>query len=222
MSRIYISYRRDDASEAASEIYDYLRNLGFDVALETDSIPAGVEFRAHIDDMVGSAGAVVAVMGQKWLENIHADRDVVRTQLESALERDIPVVPALVDGAKMPRTSELPRTLRELPYLNTAIVRGPPLVRDMAPLREAVTPLASRPSAQPPRKPPERRPVRGAGGNVAQAPPSSPPRPRSPSPAPDTIEFSVRVPSVVKPAIAFVRGAWGRFRAWIGRNLPIG
>jgi hypothetical protein len=197
MSRIYISYRRGDASEAAGEIYDYLCNLGVDVGMEPENIPAGGGVREHIDGRMKSAGAVIAVIGQRWLEKIHDDRDLVRTELECALQRKIPIIPAIVDGGRMPRTSELPRTLRELPYLNAAIVRGPPLVRDMDPLTHAITPFASRTS----RPPPGMLRGKGAEGDIAH-------RPRR----------SASFPSGMKPAISFVVNAWGRFRAWMARG----
>lgn len=161
MSSIYISYRRGDTSEAAGEIYAYLRNLEIDVWMDTESIRAGADVRKHIDGRMKRAGAVVAVIGQTWLEKIHDDRDLVRTELECALERNIPIIPAIVDGGRMPRTSELPRTLRELPYLNAAIVRGPPLVRDMGPLTHAITPYASRMSGPSSRPSPESPPGKG-------------------------------------------------------------
>jgi TIR domain len=218
MSHIYISYRLGDTSEAASEICAHLCNLGFDVWMETESIPAGVDVRERIDDTIKSAGAVVAVIGQKWLEKIHDDRDLVRTELECAIQGKIPIIPAIVDGAKMPRTSELPRTLRELPYLNTAIVKGPPLVRDLEPLTHAITPFASLTSGQSSRPPPGRPPGKvakggGAKGDVAHPQFGSPPWRRSSAPARDTVESGVSLPSVVKPAISFVADAWGRLRA---------
>ena len=44
--------------------------------------------------------------------------DFVRLEIASALRRDIPVVPVLVRGAKMPRAEQLPADLRELAYRN--------------------------------------------------------------------------------------------------------
>src|SRR5258705_6923889 len=42
----------------------------------------------------------------------------VRCETASALKRDIPVVPVLVHGARMPRAEQLPEDLAELAYRN--------------------------------------------------------------------------------------------------------
>jgi hypothetical protein len=44
--------------------------------------------------------------------------DFVRLETASALKRDIPVVPVLVRGARMPRAEQLPEDLAELAYRN--------------------------------------------------------------------------------------------------------
>ena len=44
--------------------------------------------------------------------------DFVRLETASALKRDIPVVPVLVHGARMPRAEQLPEDLAELAYRN--------------------------------------------------------------------------------------------------------
>ena len=58
----------------------------------------------------------VAVMGPRWLSartndgnpRLYNPTDYVRIEIESALKRDIRVIPVLVDGASMPRQSDLP------------------------------------------------------------------------------------------------------------------
>jgi hypothetical protein len=39
-------------------------------------------------------------------------------EIATALQRGIPVVPVLMDGARMPRSDELPSDLQELPFRN--------------------------------------------------------------------------------------------------------
>jgi hypothetical protein len=53
--------------------------------------------------------------GQRRLDD---ESDFVRLEIASALQRDIPVVPVLVRGARMPRAEQLPDDLRELAYRN--------------------------------------------------------------------------------------------------------
>ena len=53
--------------------------------------------------------------GQRRLDD---PMDFVRLETASALKRDIPVVPVLVHGARMPRPEQLPNDLAELAYRN--------------------------------------------------------------------------------------------------------
>jgi hypothetical protein len=73
------------------------------------------------------------MIGDQWLQltddqerrRIEDLSDYVRIEIESALKRDIPVVPVLVEEAKMPGANELPESIRDLAFRNAAeIGRG--------------------------------------------------------------------------------------------------
>lgn len=58
--------------------------------------------------------------------------DLVRIEIESALKRDIPVIPVLVGGATMPSEAELPKDIKPLAYRNgTQVRRDPDFHNDM-------------------------------------------------------------------------------------------
>ena len=65
---------------------------------------------------------LVAVIGRSWLEvkdgegrrRLDDPKDWVRLEIVAALERNVPVIPALVGGAKMPLASDLPDPLSKL------------------------------------------------------------------------------------------------------------
>jgi formylglycine-generating enzyme required for sulfatase activity len=126
MAKIFISYRRQDSAGVAGRIYDRLRaHFGNDaVFMDIDSIPFGVDFREHIDAAVGQCDVVLAVIGTKWAGETDAHRrldesgDFVRLELESALYRNLPVIPVLIDRASMPREAELPPSLAKLAFRN--------------------------------------------------------------------------------------------------------
>jgi hypothetical protein len=72
---------------------------------------------------------VIAVIGTRWLgktENnetrIAQPDDPVRLELEVALESDAPLLPVLVEEAKMPRATELPETPRPLVKRNATVI----------------------------------------------------------------------------------------------------
>jgi len=140
--RIFISYRRHDSADITGRIYDRLvQRFGKDqVFKDVDSIPLGVDFRDHLGNVVGRCNLVLAVIGDQWLTSAAAGgehrlddaKDFVRIELESALERRIPVIPLLVRGAAVPSDSELPKSLSALTYRNGISVRpDPDFHRDM-------------------------------------------------------------------------------------------
>jgi formylglycine-generating enzyme required for sulfatase activity len=126
MTKIFISYRRQDSIGVTGRIYDRLRAQFGDgaVFMDVDSIPIGVDFREHLDAAVGQCDVVLAVMGTKWAGETDArrrlddPRDFVRIELESALNRNLPVIPILIDHASMPDEADLPPSLAQLAFRN--------------------------------------------------------------------------------------------------------
>jgi hypothetical protein len=122
--RVFLSYRRDDASGHAGRLYDLLaaRYGPERVFMDIDAIPLGTEFGEAISRAVASCDVLIALIGRDWLRatDSHGRRrlddpdDFVRREIESALEQDIVVVPACVQGAEIPRAEELPASLAPL------------------------------------------------------------------------------------------------------------
>jgi TIR domain len=134
MTRIFISYRRYDSAYVASAINEKLgQRFGTDsVFFDIDSIPFGTDFRKYISDAVGKCDILLVVIGDSWVEAVdeHGKRrlddpdDFVRLELESALKRNIPVIPVLVGEARIPPMTVLPSSLQELTFRNAAEVRA--------------------------------------------------------------------------------------------------
>ena len=140
--RIFISYRRSDSADIAGRIYDRLiGRFGKDpVFKDVDSIPLGLDFKEYLDKKVGDCDVLLAIIGDRWLDagnpsgkkRLEDPADFVRIEIESALERGIPVIPLLVRGAEMPREDMLPPGLQKLVYRNGIPIRSDPdFHRDM-------------------------------------------------------------------------------------------
>ena len=77
---------------------------------------------------------LLAVIGRGWLDSaaesakrrLDDPRDHLRIEIETALRRDIPVIPVLVQGGPMPAEEDLPSSLRSLSYRYGASVRPDP------------------------------------------------------------------------------------------------
>jgi hypothetical protein len=132
MATIIVSYRRADGDAIAGRIRDRLANsFGDDsVYMDIDSIPFGLDFREHIKKALLQTEILVAVIGPNWIgqredgTRISDETDPVRIEVETALQRNIPVIPVLVGGASMPKPSELPDGLKDLAFRNAAAVDG--------------------------------------------------------------------------------------------------
>ena len=126
--RIFISYRRGDTTIYAGRLFDSLCALAGDdeVFMDIDAIEPGADFVDHIEREVGSCEVLIALIGRDWLDarDAQGERrlddpdDWVRLELKAGLDRDIRVIPVLVQGASMPRASDLPDDLSRLARRN--------------------------------------------------------------------------------------------------------
>lgn len=126
--RVFISYRRSDASGHAGRLYDALAGRFGDpnVFMDVEMAP-GIDFVRSIGEAVGSCHVLVVVIGPLWtsiarpdgVRRLDADGDYVRLEVETALGRDdVVVIPALVGGATMPEPAQLPPSLQGLTRRN--------------------------------------------------------------------------------------------------------
>ena len=124
---VFISYRREDSPGHAGRIYDRVRGrLGPEQVFWDIEIEPGVDFVEVIEQAVGSCQILIAIIGRNWLNAVDSQGsprlenpdDFVRLEIESALRRNILVIPVLVFGAPMPRPADLPEALRKLARRN--------------------------------------------------------------------------------------------------------
>jgi hypothetical protein len=124
MPGIFINYRRDDAPGVAGRLYDHLaRSFSRGrLFIDVDAIKPGLDFVKQLDAQVSQCDVLLAVIGPHWINaaddkgrrRLDGDHDYVRIEIASALKRDIPVIPVLVDGASVPTEAELPEDLKPL------------------------------------------------------------------------------------------------------------
>jgi TRAP-type C4-dicarboxylate transport system substrate-binding protein len=130
MAKILISYRRADTQAMAGRLFDRLSARYGEPAvfMDIDAIPFGIDFRQHIADALRECDVLVALVGPNWLgrrdggSRIDDAADPVRVELDGAFERGIPIVPVLIDDARMPSEAELPSSLKRFAFLNAAPV----------------------------------------------------------------------------------------------------
>ena len=124
MSNIFISYRRDDSSGHVGRLHEWLteRYDPDQVFMDIDRIAPGQDFVEAITAAISQSAVVVAVIGRQWLtlgapgggRRIDSESDFVHLELFAAITKGLPIVPVLVQGARMPGPDELPARLAPL------------------------------------------------------------------------------------------------------------
>ncbi len=128
MSKIFISYRREDTAGYAISLHDRLADrFGADhIFIDLDSIEPGEDFVEVINEKVGACEVLVVLIGRDWLtcqdesgqRRLDNHDDFVRLEVAAALERKIRVIPVLVGGAKLPKPDQLCVELAPLCHRN--------------------------------------------------------------------------------------------------------
>jgi len=158
-SKIFISYRREDASDIAGRIHDWLtqRLPQGEVFMDVTAIQLGADFVQMIDWTIRQCRAMLIVISPSWLTEITAPNSYVRAEVEAALRHPhLLVLPVLVGGATMPTAAQLPPGVQVLARRNAGVVRsGRGFERDMQDVGTALgltlgrAPLPSAPPVQP-------------------------------------------------------------------------
>ena len=98
---------------------------GKQVFLDMEDIAAGSDFPIIINEAVRNCELLLALIGPNWIElrdengqrRIENLTDFVRLEISAALERKIPIIPVLLENAKMPKADELSNELKQLSTL---------------------------------------------------------------------------------------------------------
>jgi hypothetical protein len=116
--QVFISYRRDDGAVLAEGIHDRLeRELGRDLAvIHVGATPLSVNFADAMRGEIAECDVLLALIGSNWLgvldgkgsRRLDDPNDFVRMEIATALQRDIPIIPILLDGGKLPMSDQLP------------------------------------------------------------------------------------------------------------------
>ncbi|MDQ3887222.1 MAG: toll/interleukin-1 receptor domain-containing protein, partial [Actinomycetota bacterium] len=168
---VFLSYRREETRHIAGRLADRLTDrLGPEqVFMDVDTIEPGADFAAAIAREVASCRILIALIGPTWATTTDRRRrrrlddpdDFVVLEIRAALERGIPIIPVLVDGAMMPDRTDLPEGLQGLARRNAVRLDHDTFRSDLTVLLNAVDRILSTPA------PAATEPTVGADAGVA-------------------------------------------------------
>ena len=127
MPQIFISYRRDDSQWVTRALWERLQAIyGEDkVFMDVESIPLGVCFPDKLDQELAKADIYLVMIGSIWtqvekngLKRLCDSNDVVRKEVEYAINSGRMLIPVLIDSTSMPSLEELPDSLKDLRKYN--------------------------------------------------------------------------------------------------------
>jgi tetratricopeptide (TPR) repeat protein len=168
-TRVFVSYRRQDARHVAGRLADRLVER-FQVFMDMDTIEPGTDFTDVIRQAVEDCDVFLSVIGAQWLSvkddqgqpRLEDASDWVVAETVAALHRNVPVIPVLVDGAVMPSRSELPAELAALASRQAMTIRHESFSSDVNRLIAAIerrVDKAAEPASPPPAAPVSPPPV---------------------------------------------------------------
>lgn len=118
---VFISYRRGETNGQARAIHEMLeQRLGEErVFMDVDAIALGEIFKTKITEGLLSSGVALVLIGKDWLNDENRARlqqpnDWVRIEIETAIQRHVPIIPILVERAPMPTREQLPEPIQSL------------------------------------------------------------------------------------------------------------
>jgi hypothetical protein len=126
-SSVFLSYRRDDSAGYAGRLHDDLADYFGDgqVFMDVQDVAPGLNFRDTIIQVLEQCAAVLPLVGPSWLgQNLDGQvrlglpNDYVRLELREALARRKPLIPLLVNGARIPAAADLPEDVSRLLQFN--------------------------------------------------------------------------------------------------------
>jgi hypothetical protein len=178
-ANIFINYRRDDSAGHSGRLFDGLSDhFPGRLFMDIDTIAPGIDFVDAIEKAVGSCEVLIVVIGREWLtlKNAGGGRrvddcgDFVRLELETALARNIRIIPVLVQDTPPPRAEDLPPSLARLARRNAIELSDARWAYDVDRLARTIQGIlgeeAPPPAADPPDPPKRKPPAPAPSGRV--------------------------------------------------------
>ncbi len=128
---IAINYRRDDSGGYALCLYYALKKRNFDVFIDVEGRLAGKgDYTKRIFEEIDKRHVLICLIGPDWITTSDSNGrrldnpdDLVRREIDYALQRDKIVVPVRLNNTRMPSSSELPQSISDITRMDSPIMR---------------------------------------------------------------------------------------------------
>jgi len=97
MANVFISYARNDAQFVRDQLLEALRQLGYTVWIDLESIPGSVEWWNLITQSIANTSAVIVVLSPNSCASPYVAKELAHAQ---SCQR--PILPVLLQGCQLP------------------------------------------------------------------------------------------------------------------------
>lgn len=118
--RVFISYRRDGASDLARVVRMELERRGYPCFLDVDDVGAG-RFDARLLQEIEAAPNFVLVLATGSLDRCGEPDDWLRREIAHAVRHGRRIVPLVAEGFQFPADADLPPEVARLAGLNAVV-----------------------------------------------------------------------------------------------------
>lgn len=115
--QIFISYRRDGSDAHARVFYEKLKQAGFTVFLDFESLFSG-GFECNILNAIDSCEDFILLLPKNGLERCKEENDILRKEIRQALNGKKNIIPVFINGFKMPSQNDLPDDIAAITDIN--------------------------------------------------------------------------------------------------------
>ncbi|MBQ2725726.1 MAG: toll/interleukin-1 receptor domain-containing protein [Clostridia bacterium] len=112
--QIFISYRRDGGSDLAGRIADRLKQMGYSVFFDVESMRSGL-FNTQILTAITNASDFLLILPPDGLERCSDPNDWVRQELAHALKQQKNIIPIMMRNFSFPQI--LPTDIEKIRYM---------------------------------------------------------------------------------------------------------
>jgi len=111
--RCFLCYDRDDVPFLAGRLCKRIQSV-CEPFLDVRSISVGDDYlEAIVEAILGHCGAFLVLIGPRWKPS-----EDIAYEINLAWKAQVPVIPVLLDGARMPRSNDLPPNIARLSFLH--------------------------------------------------------------------------------------------------------
>lgn len=157
---IFLSYRKsENAIEARLLKFELEKHFGEEnVFLDSMDIQPGDSWSEKLTSTLRSTQVMIVIIGSNWLgsqdhwsgmRRIDNPDDFVRREISFSIANEIPLIPILIDDAKIPRAEFLPEEIKKLTYYQFIRIRTDNFSEDATHLAHQIGKFYEKPPKKP-------------------------------------------------------------------------